>query len=263
MTHCRPALLPALFLALLSAAPAWAEEAAEASKPMEPKPMEEEFCIGAAGFVEWFDTFAGLKPSRLDTVGAEMVMRFDFDPDEAPPERVELREGNTVRVLPFEEDGVRILLTEIVPGLPEAAQICVVDPDRAGRMHATRGYRFGFGSGVRYRSRSGTHDLAELEDGLKDGRAHYRKMAGAMGFMVPKFDHVAVAGNDPDAPPLLFATRGGQDLGALEGELLSGGRIVPMEALEALGADGVRVEDRPYRLSPSPSPKMVRRFMGE
>lgn len=80
-----------------------------------------------------------------------------------------------------------------------------------------------------------------------------------MGFMVPKFDHLAVAGNDPQDPPRLWATRDGQDIAEPDGVLMNGGRLIAVKDLEKMGADGIRVEGN-YRLSPSPDAKTVEKF---
>ncbi len=259
-----PFLPAALATALLASLTAGLAPAALAQSSEEgPKTIPAESCFPIEGIRKTLVKMESLKESRRDTVQATMGLSFELEPGEAMPERLEFRDAGRVLPVVLNADNESVGLKEQMLEVSEAAELCNVDPAREGRLRGDRGYTQSFSLAVRFIDTPGTHTLEELEDGTKDGRAHYKKMAGAMGFMVPKFDHVAVAGNDDDAPPRLFATRNGQDVGELTGQLMNNGRLVPLDAIEEMDADGLRVDapDGYYRLSPSPDAKTVEKFM--
>ena len=246
-------IAPALCIALMATS-VFADDA--------PKPMGPEFCFPTEDITKTLAKFDGLKEKRRDRVGADFMISLDPEEGEALPERIEIRESDTARIVPFDEYNRSVGLTDMLRTTPEDAELCVVDPAREGRMPEDMGYEFDFGMGVRFKSAMGTHSLAEIDDGLKDGRSHYKKMAGAMGFMVPKFDHIAVAGRDEDNPPRVYALKGGVELGELGSSLFNGGRMIDVDVLEEMGADAIRIDADYYRMSPSPDEKTVRKFMG-
>ncbi|WP_298915173.1 hypothetical protein [uncultured Algimonas sp.] len=243
-------------IALLAAfvAPVLAQDA--------PEPLGRDYCFETADMTAMLRKFDGLKDRKRDTVGAEFALGFDLQDGEALPERAELRDGTAVTPIAFDAHHRSTGLTPMLAAASDAAELCIVDPARAGRRPMDMGYRLNMGLGIRFLRTPGTHGLAEIEDGLKDGRSHYKKMAGAMGFMVPKFDHVAVAGRDEDNPPRLWATADGADIGEPAFTLYDGARLVDVDVLEAMGADGIRIADGYYRLSPSPDAETVAKFSG-
>lgn len=256
MMTIRPALLCGFCLCSLLALAAPSAKADDAPKPLGP-----EFCIPTADMTKMLGKFAGLKASKRDTVGPDFRMSIETDEGEAMPERVELRDGEAVMPIAFDDMGRSVGLQQRVLDASEDASLCIVDPARAERTFEAVGYTVDFGMAVRFKETPGTHSMEEIEDGLKDGRSHYKKMVGAMGFMVPKFDHIAVAGDDEDTPPTVMAMRDGQDIGAPDFERHDGARLIAMETLEDMGADGIRVIGD-YRMSPSPDAETVAKFSG-
>lgn len=246
--------LATALMALSLATPAYAQDAAEL--------LEADYCRPAGGVSETLAKFDSLKASKRDTVGPDLTLRLALDEDEPMPERVELRDGETVLPITFDADNASIGFTDQIRQVSDAASLCIVDPDRAGRTRTDRGFGVNMNMGVRFKDTPGTHSLTQIEDGMKDGRSHYKKMAGAMGFMVPKFDYIAVAGQDKTNPPHVWATANGLDLGQPEFELYDGARMIGLKTLEAMGADGVRIEPVDYRMSPSPDAKTVAKFAG-
>lgn len=221
-----------------------------------------DYCRPAGGVSETLAKFDSLKASKRDTVGPDLTLRLTLDADEAMPERIELRDGETVLPIIFDADKASVGFTDQIRQVSEAASLCIVDPNRAGRARADRGFGVNMNMGVRFKETPGTHSLTQIEDGMKDGRSHYKKMAGAMGFLVPKFDYIAVAGDDDAVPPQVWATANGVDLGEPDYELYDGARMIALKTLEAMGADGVRIEPAQYRMSPSPDAKTVAKFAG-
>lgn len=255
----KPLLCLLVLSSTLMASPAFADTEAEAT---EPEYMDAEYCFPTQGIVEALSKFDGLKESRRDTVGPELEVQFELDEGEIMPERVELRHEQSVTPVAIDEHFRSVGLDEQLLAAPAGTEFCVFDPAREGRLRAESGYNVDIGMGVRFKDTSGWHSLASIEDGLKDGRSHYKKMVGMMGFMVPKFDYIAVAGHDDDNPPTVFATRDGQDIGEPDFELFDGARMIALDTLEDMGADGVRIAADYYRMSPSPDAETVAKFSG-
>lgn len=228
-----------------------------------PQPLGEEYCMPAGGINETLAKFDSLKAEKRDTVGADLALTVELQDDEIMPERIELRDADTVIPLRFDDTNRSIGFIDQLRQVTNAASLCVIDPARAKRMRADSGFLVDISMGVRFKDTPGTHALSQIKDGLKDGRSHYKKMAGAMGFMVPKFDYIAVAGDDKATPPRVWATAEGIDLGEPEFELYDDTRMIAYKVLETMGADGVRIEDGYYQMSPSPDAKTIAKFSGE
>ena len=254
---------------LALATPALAQDA---DAPEAPRLMEAEYCFGVAGFIKQLRKFDELDADRRDTVGPVLQMRFLLHEGEAGTMRAELRQDDTVVPIALSQSGDSVesgnlvdILRERgseVEGGGEGLQMCVVDPAREGRAWNEPGYDLRSGFGIRFIETPGTHTMESLKKGGKDGRKHWKKMAGAMALLVPKFDHIAVATDDPDNPPVVTALKNGVSVGTPEGELYDGARMIDLDDLEDLGADSIRVEATDYRLTPSPDAKTVRRFSG-
>lgn len=222
--------------------------------------MGDEFCFPADDIIKTLEKFDSLNLEKRDTVGADLRVSIELEDGEVMPEQVELRDGDKTAPVVFDEENRSIGLASQARIASRDSKLCFVDPPRAARTHADRGYAIDFGMGVRFLSAPGQHTLDEIKDGLKDGRSHYKKMVGAMGFMVPKFDHIAIA-NDEETPPTVWATADGIDIGEPAFELYDGARMISLDTLEEMGAHGIRV-DGVYRMTPSPDAKTVAKFAG-
>ena len=245
----------------LFAVPAVADDLSEAT-------LQDRYCYGVKSYKKQLRKMDKLDADRRDTVGPVMQISFDFEPGEATPDSVQFRpdsDASPTSVFTIERTGDvgrTPNLADALRAASETDRLCVIDPSRKGRRWGALGYKVQTGVGVQFLATPGTHSMAELEDGTRDGRKHWKTMAGAMGFMVPTFDHVAVASDERDSPPVVTALKDGAAIGAVEGEIYDGARMVPLEALEEMGADAIRVEAEHYRLTPSPDAKTVARFAG-
>ena len=218
-----------------------------------------ESCLPLKPMKETMGKFDSLKPERVDTVRAAMQLTVKGD---LLPRGIEARDGETRTPLTIDQETHSVQLAPVLASLSDDAELCILHPDIAEETLKEAGYGIGIQMGVRFHETPGTHTLAQIEDGLKDGRAHYRKLVGATGFLVPKFDHLAVAGHDPENPPRLWAVKDGEDVAQPDGILLNGARLISLDELEETGADSVRI-DGYYRLSPSPDADAVRKYMSE
>lgn len=258
----RPMIKQAFSLTLLTSLSLGAFASNALASEAEAAPTNEESCLPTKGMKDAMAKFDGLDADQLDTVRAGMSLSIETKESILLPKKIEFRDGDEIVPLTLDPDTKTIALTSYLPSLSDESRLCIVHPTLDGEEIMWAKYGVGLEMSVRFQETPGTHTLSEIEDGLKDGRAHYKKMAGAMGFMVPKFDHVAVGGNDPENPPKLWATKNGEDIAEPEGELMNGGRLVSVKDLEKMGADGIRIEGD-YRLSPSPDAKTVEKFSGK
>ena len=126
MTYAR---LTIAALLMVGAPAAFAEEADT------PKPLGPEYCFPVEGLVEVLRKFDGLKESRRDTVGPEMSLAIQLEDGEVMPERVELRDGEQARPVPFDGDQRTVGLTDMLRQSSDDGEFCIVDPAREGRLH--------------------------------------------------------------------------------------------------------------------------------
>lgn len=225
-----------------------------------PETLGAETCFPIQEITKRVHKMDELKASKRDTVALRMEAEIEPEDGEALPDRLEIRDAGRVTRLPLNEQNRTTSLLDTVRTASEAAEFCIVDPAREGRLREEVGYDFDLGLNVGFIETPGHHSLEQIEDGLKDGRSHFKKMMGAMGFLIPKFTHVAIA-SDEDVPPAVFVTKDGVDLGQPEFETFDDVRLYEVDQIETLGGDGLRIVG-PYRMSPSPDAKTVARFSG-
>ena len=219
-----------------------------------------EYCFPTKAITEQITKLDTLKASKRDTVALVLHVGIDVNDGEALPERLELRRDGVVIPLPLDENArTRDLVPDLRTEAPDA-MFCIVDPAREGRKVQSAGYDMDFSMRVGFIETPGTHDLKTLEDGLKDGRSHYKKMVGTFGFLVPKFTHVAIS-TDADVFPPVYVTRNGEIVGEPVYEISRDARLYDIDQIEDMDGDGLRI-DGPYRISPSPDAKTVARFLG-
>jgi len=116
-------------------------------------------------------------------------------------------------------------------------------------------------SDVHFLTNSGYHDLATLEDGLKDGKSHYKKMVpAAMRMLVPSLKYVMIEYDVEDTPPQFTAVKGQEPIEGLEHETFCELAMIKVIDLEKLGADGLKIMGGAYNLTPVPGVKTLKRF---
>ena len=95
--------------------------------------------------------------------------------------------------------------------------------------------------------------MAEISDGVKDGKSHYKKsVGGAAAIFVPKMTHIAITYQVPDATPNVSAVINGETTPvALEayGDMW----VIDVDALEDSAAETISIAGGPYELYPVPS----------
>ena len=249
-------------LLLATALPAWADDD-EPRKRVECMPVDE--------VAEQWEEFAEIDPEDRQVVDIRPDM-FLYEKDGLGfPEQIFLQTPRGEQIsFPISADGEvgdgtpgHVVMTVVREG---GGRLCAVDPAREGlTREEAEGYGVTLGLLPQVLDRDGSHTLAELKRGGKEGRGFFKKMApGAFSFLVPKLDHYAVSHprDDKDNLPTVRAFRGTEDLGPVSMEPFDVSQLLSLDALEDMGADRIEVSG-PYRLYPMPDAKTVRRFMSD
>ena len=215
-------------------------------------------CIEAKQIVKMSRKFDKLKPEKKDTVSTVPSMQITALEGASLPERVYFRHGTTETFFNMDKDGW-IVDFDRIGSMDKKGELCMQGAQFAGKKDEEFGINLSIDFDVVFKNTSGTHTLAELLDGAKDGKSHYKKMfPGPMALMVPKMTHVGVVYLDEDAAlasfaPQIFATKGGEKIKGLLVENFGDMFVVGLEELQNLGADGLKIEDKKYQLTPIPS----------
>ena len=120
---------------------------------------------------------------------------------------------------------------------------------------------------VEYKNKSGVYPIAELRDGLDDGRTHVKKLVpGPVRMLIPKFTHVAIAYSADETElihknPQIVAANGDIELEGLIIEEMFNAHYVDIDQLEGLGADHLIVKGGDFRMEPSASPEKMRKVI--
>lgn len=242
-------ILPALPLAF--SLPVYADETT--------KPTTPEKCFSAEFYVDALAKTASLKSEKRDIVDTVIVMQMTMQGDAPLPERFTYRTGDVDTELPIQADGTVPTATQIA-GMPEG-KFCLMDQRIGENGEGKIGVGLGIESDVLYKNTSGTHTLAELVEGAKDGKQHYKKMYGGMVGLV-KFNHLLVEYENDSIPAQITATKNGMPIEGLTTDTFSSAYIIKIKDLKKLGADGLSVGGGPYTLSPAPNKKTLEKHFG-
>ncbi len=225
-----------------------------------PKLRGEEQCFPFGGAVKQMNKFTKLKPEKRDTVGISPAAKLTLNEEGASyPERLFIRDNGVETDLNVDAEGNVTNFGLIFEG-SEDVFLCSYDPARAGTPLEDDSISFSMDMDIRYLENTGYHDLATLKDGLKDGKSHYKKMAGAMSFMVPKMSHVMIAYDAEDTPAMFKAIKDGAEIDIPTPDTFCDEPMISVETLEEMGADGLKIIGGPYKLMPTPNAKMLAKF---
>lgn len=215
-------------------------------------------CIPAKKIIKMVRKFEKLKPEKRDTVSAVPSMKLSAEDSTNLPTRVYFRKGTLEDDFTIDKDG---WVTDFarIGSMDKKGEICMQGKQFVKAEDEKTGIELAIDIDILFKNTSGMHTLAELKDGTKDGKSHYKKMfPGPMAIMVPKMTHVGVVYlADDDAPinkaPQISATKGGAKLAGLLVENFDGMFVVGIEDLQNLGADGLQITGEKYELTPIPS----------
>lgn len=241
---------------LLLAAPAYGQDKSEEEAETRPAQM----CFPAKGIIKHYRKFDKLDADKKDTVSVKPEARFEIhETGHEYPQRFFIKDGDVETDLPIEADG-RVPEFGKLFAASKDAEMCFFDPERAGLLKKEDTVSFSIGMDITFNQASGYHSLAELKDGLKDGKSHYKKMVGAMSFMVPKLTHVILSYEVDDVPVQITAMKDGAAIEGLTSEPFSGTHVIEVAAIEALGADGLKISGGAYTLEPGASIEKMKKL---
>jgi len=222
-------------------------------------------CIPAKKIIKLMRKFDGMKPEKKDTVSVIPKMQLIANEGATLPDRVYVREGTTEHRFNMDEDGVVTDFARI-GSLSKKGVLCMQGQQFIGKTDNEFGINLSMAFDVKFKNTSGTHSMAELIDGTKDGKSHFKKMfPGPMALMVPKMTHVGVVylvEDDAGASlaPQIYATKDGAKIPGLLVKNFGGMLVVGLEDLQNLGADGLKIEGGAYELTPIPSIEKMKKL---
>lgn len=222
---------------------------------------EETRCFPAKGIREFMGRFDDIEPSKRDNVDAFFRANFTIEDGGGYPDRFYIKQDAGEVDIAIDEEGLVPDFRETVKASSEGAELCVQDKARAGTPVDQDGGQFSLPLSVRFINTSGTYDLDELKDGLKDGKSFYKKMVGGpMAILVPKMTHMVVSYDDETTAPQISAFKDDVPIEGLESELFNGSHVVRFKDLTAMGATHLKVTGGEHTLSPVPSIKTMKKF---
>jgi len=203
-------------------------------------------CKPAKDIIKAITKMNSLKPDQTDTVAASPKMKITPEDGNNLPNRLYVRYGEKETDLPISDDG-RVVGMNVVAGLNKKSEFCVQDPMLVNAKDGEMSLNASMDFDISFKNKSGTHEIAEIRDGLDDGRAHIKKLVPApFRAMIPKFDHVLIeyldeSGEAKDIAPQISAYRGEQRLDGLILERLENMHFVKIDQLEEIGGDRLRI----------------------
>jgi len=240
---------------LLISMPALAEDKEDTA----PKLRELVNCFPAKDIMKFVSKFQNIDAEKRDTVDMIFSAKFKANDGGVLPERIFIRDNGVEQNFKLAPDG-EVPDFKNIGTASEAAELCSEDPSREGTPQG-EGLNFSISSDVHFLTNTGYHDMASLEDGLKDGKSHYKKMVpGPMRMLVPSLKYVMIEYETEDTPPQYSAMKGDTPVEGLDHVTFCELPIIKVKDLEDLGADGLKVMGGAYKLSPVPGVKTLAKF---
>lgn len=224
-----------------------------------PKELREAIeCFPAEDIIKFFSKFDKLKPEQRDTVDVVLTASFDITDDRGLPQRIFTRLDDTDTSFVLLDDG-SVPDFGTISQQSKDSELCVEDQAREGLPRDEDGIEFDVDFDVLYKVATGTHDLAALQDGAKDGKSFYKKMMpGPAKLLVPKMTHVSLTYEDEAIEPDVKAWNNNGLINGLTYEPFGSTYVISLDELEDLGANKLVIGGGAYKLEPSPSVKKMK-----
>lgn len=218
-------------------------------------------CFPVKSIVNYMTRFDGLDDSRTDTLQANFKARMVIRDEGAYPDRVFLKSGDAETALVIAEDGRLQDFPPLAKAAPKDTEICVEDKARAGTPVDQPGASFSLPLSIELQNKSGTYKMAELVDGLKDGKAFYKKMVGGpLAMLVPKMTHLVISYDEDNVPLDIAVFKGDQLIDTPAVEAFSGAHVIRLKDLKNAGASHIKISGGAHNISPAPSIKTMKKF---
>ena len=228
----------------------------------DPKIREAENCFDAGWVSKKLRKLATLNSDKTDTVGVSPSAQYILDGStQHYPERVYIKDQGEQTEFPVSPDGWLIGF-EKISGASDEVEFCHYDPKRAGRPFNADGIKLNINTEIQFHNQSGAHSLDEIKDGLKDGRSHYKKIAGALAIVVPKMNHIMIEYKDETLALDFTAMKNGTPLTETVPVIFCESPMIKVKDLEDIGADRIIISGGDYTLLPVPGLAAMKRFQG-
>lgn len=218
------------------------------------------YCYPAKQAAKTIKQLGTLKPEQRDIVAINIAPRFLIYDGGSLPEGFYVTKNDVNTSFTITSDGQVPDFVEKVLAADKSADLCIHDPARAGLSTDDESLYFEMGLTPFFNNTTGRHTIAELEEGTKDGKSHYKKMVpSAVRAFMPdtKYFHVKYFPADT-APDLYAETENG--LEPISGEYYNEGYVISLKQLEDCKATALIVKGGSYKLAPVPSIKTMKRF---
>ena len=210
-------------------------------------------CMPAKEFVKLLRKLDKLDASKKDTVGMTPVMSFEATDGGALPSRVFFRHGGAETPFHINADGLVPDFTN-VKNMDKKGEMCLQDKTRIGIPEDENGLELEIEMDLLYHNKTGVYSMAELEDGLKDGRSHIKKIVPApVRLLIPKFKYLVIDA-DEGVDLTISAMKNGAQIPDLDVIKVEGQRAIEFAQLQRLGADSLKITGGEFTLGPAPSP---------
>lgn len=219
-------------------------------------------CLPAKKIIKTMRKFDKMKPEKRDTINFIPKMQLIANENGSLPERVYFREGSVEHKFTMDEDGVVTDFARI-GSMNKKGELCMRSEQFVGKADGEANMSLSMSFDVRFKNTSGNHTVAELIDGTKDGKSHYKKLFPApLSLLIPKMTHVGINfHNDSDTGmPKIYAAKSGNEISGLLVEKFGSMFVVGIEDLQSLGADSLKIEGGKYELTPIPSIKKMKKL---
>lgn len=247
-------------LAVLAAAAvsiaATAQEASPAEALSAEAPVNEK-CFSADGLVKHVKKMNSQKPKRLDTLHAVMSAKWKRLLGEDPYPNMWTRQAGVDTPLSVLDDGFVSDFNSRLLTLSKGAEIC--GQKSADLVDEEPRFSMEIDSEILFKNATGPYSIAELQDGVGDGKSFYKKMMpGPLSLLVPKMTHLTLDYADENQPLAVRYTKEGTAVDAPPYEMFGTSFVIALEDIEASGADMMHVEGGPFKLIPTPSIKKMK-----
>ena len=238
--------IAAILIGLMAvSAPAFANEAEDKAAGID--------CMPAKDFVKLLRKLDKLDASQKDTVGMEPVMMFEATDGGALPSRVFYRHKGVETPFQINDDGLVPDFIKI-KNMDKKGNMCLQDKTRIGVPEDENGLEIDVDMDLIYHNNTGLYSMAELADGLKDGRSHIKKIVPApIRLLIPKFTYLEVIAEE-GVELDISALKNGAAIPGLDVINVEGSRAIEFAQLEGLGADSLKITGGKFTLGPTPSP---------
>ncbi len=215
------------------------------------RPRERIECVPGKKFAKLVKKIGELGPEKRDTI--DPAPNFTIKPTDGGgmPGRFFARTGTNEINFEISEEGRVLEFLEKFPR-DKKSEFCSEDPSREGMLKSEKAFEFSMEFNVEFRNDSGSYSMAELKDGLKDGKSVIKKIVpGPVALLIPKMTHVLVQFDEADALFGFQAFKNDALVGDAAFERAGLDYLLSYEGLEAMGADELRISGGAHKIFPS------------